>query len=287
MTKVIDQKTGQGCGKKDFYVYAWERPDTKEVFYIGKGRGVRAHRLKIHNPFFMRVYERLKNDGVDPRVYNIAEGLSEVEAFEIETREIARFGRRNIGKGTLTNLTDGGEGSSGFVFPATRKKKMSLIMTERLQDEELRAVWSAAQVKRYADPEQRKMASEISTQRYKDPEARRRQSDALIGRPKTPEHVEAVASALRQRWESGEMGALIRAGIVAAPPGKANSSGYKGVSFDKQSGKWLAQIQVEKKTKHLGRHLTREAAAEAYDRAARMYFGDNAYQNFPVTLDAA
>lgn len=42
-----------------------------------------------------------------------------------------------------------------------------------------------------------------------------------------------------------------------------NTSGYKGVSFDKDSGKWLAQIRIDGKNKKLGRYATAELANEA------------------------
>jgi hypothetical protein len=47
-----------------------------------------------------------------------------------------------------------------------------------------------------------------------------------------------------------------------------NSSGYKGISFDKKCGKWRAQIRCNGKNKHLGYFSTREAGAAAYATAA-------------------
>jgi len=51
-----------------------------------------------------------------------------------------------------------------------------------------------------------------------------------------------------------------------------NSSGYKGVSFDKNTGLWRAQIMVRKKTIHLGSHVTPELAHQAYCLAAKSNF---------------
>jgi hypothetical protein len=42
-----------------------------------------------------------------------------------------------------------------------------------------------------------------------------------------------------------------------------NTSGYKGVSWDKRSGKWRAHICVNGKQKNLGRYTTPELANEA------------------------
>lgn len=59
-----------------------------------------------------------------------------------------------------------------------------------------------------------------------------------------------------------------------------NSSGYKGVNYDKRYNKWYAQIHVNKKSVWLGYHATSEDAANAYDKAAIKYFGEFASLNF-------
>ena len=52
-----------------------------------------------------------------------------------------------------------------------------------------------------------------------------------------------------------------------------NTSGYKGVSFHRQSGKWRAAIRAHGVHHSLGLHFTREAAHAAYCAAAVKYFG--------------
>jgi hypothetical protein len=64
-------------------------------------------------------------------------------------------------------------------------------------------------------------------------------------------------------------------------PTPGGTSRYKGVSWDKQAGKWLAVIRPQRKRRYLGHHVTEEAAARAYDAAAREFFGEFAYLNFP------
>lgn len=65
--------------------------------------------------------------------------------------------------------------------------------------------------------------------------------------------------------------------------GKArhNTSGYKGVSFCKQTGRWRAEIRANRKCQKLGRFQTAEAAARAYDAAARRLHGEFVQVNFP------
>lgn len=59
------------------------------------------------------------------------------------------------------------------------------------------------------------------------------------------------------------------------------SSRFKGVTWSKQKRKWKAYIQQRKSTCYLGYYDAEEAAARAYDAAAREYFGEFAYLNFP------
>ena len=52
------------------------------------------------------------------------------------------------------------------------------------------------------------------------------------------------------------------------------TSGYKGVTFDKATGMWKAQIGVNGVNKHLGRYRTAYEAYLAYSYAAVFYFGE-------------
>lgn len=60
-----------------------------------------------------------------------------------------------------------------------------------------------------------------------------------------------------------------------------NTSGFKGVSWKKQDGKWRARITVNGKAVALGHFDDLEEAALAYDKAAIEHFGEFARLNFP------
>jgi len=60
---------------------------------------------------------------------------------------------------------------------------------------------------------------------------------------------------------------------------KSNTSGFKGVSFDKISGKWYSHIRYNYKKYHLGCFKTKAEAAAAYNKKAIELFGDFAKLN--------
>lgn len=60
---------------------------------------------------------------------------------------------------------------------------------------------------------------------------------------------------------------------------KNNKSGYKGVSFQKSANKWEAKIMVDKRSYYLGLFMTKEAAAKAYNIAAKKLHGEFAKLN--------
>lgn len=101
-----------------FYVYAFLRTDGSP-YYIGKGHGRRAFKKRKFKP----------ND--PSKISILAQHLTEGEAFNLERKLIAEFGRIDIGTGILRNLTDGGEGATGRVLTDDHKAKIGKAMTGR------------------------------------------------------------------------------------------------------------------------------------------------------------
>jgi hypothetical protein len=93
-----------------FYVYEHWRTDREEPFYVGKGKGNRAYVMKCRNKHHKAIQEKVLREGFAIEVKIVESGLSEEEAFQLECSRIRMWRKENI---DLTNMTDGGEGSSG------------------------------------------------------------------------------------------------------------------------------------------------------------------------------
>ena len=58
-----------------------------------------------------------------------------------------------------------------------------------------------------------------------------------------------------------------------------NTSGFKGIVFDKYANKYKAQIQINGKNKNLGLFESAEEASQAYEAKAKVIHGDFYYKN--------
>jgi hypothetical protein len=62
---------------------------------------------------------------------------------------------------------------------------------------------------------------------------------------------------------------------------RGGSSKYKGIVYRARKKLWLARITINGKSKYIKRYKSEIDAAKAYDEAAKKYFGEFAYLNFP------
>jgi len=108
-----------------FYVYRYS-DQNGAPFYVGKGSGGRFHiyrHLSNGQLFLKRKIRKIGADNV--KIHFLHKNLTETEAFQFETFYIGFYGRRDLGEGTLCNLTDGGEGGSGYKYSEEAKRKIS------------------------------------------------------------------------------------------------------------------------------------------------------------------
>jgi hypothetical protein len=96
--------------ESNFYVYVHRRLTDNRPFYVGKGSGKRAWQFTgaSRNTYWHRVRNKY---GISVEI--VFESLTEDEAFQCEKDTITEL---NYFGYSLTNLTTGGEGSSGINF---------------------------------------------------------------------------------------------------------------------------------------------------------------------------
>lgn len=113
----------------NFYVYMICRPNGVAC-YIGKGRGTRwlRHDKRSTNPHLECLYKKYPGKLI---AVKIRENLTEDEAFSLEMALISLIGRETSG-GPLVNMTDGGEGASGYKFPRDIVERIALKNKGRL-----------------------------------------------------------------------------------------------------------------------------------------------------------
>jgi len=105
------------------YVYRHIRLDKNEPFYIGIGSDStykRANNTRNRNIFWKRIVAKTEYE-----VEIMLDDLTWEEACNKEKEFISLYGRSDIKMGSLSNLTDGGEGQIGYRVSEERKKEIS------------------------------------------------------------------------------------------------------------------------------------------------------------------
>ena len=132
--------------EKNSYIYQHLKPNG-EVFYIGIGRSKkykRAFSKYKRSTFWKQVVEK---HGYEVQI--LKSSLTWDEACELEKILISYYGRRDLGKGTIVNLTDGGD---GLVNPSLAERKRRSDAGKVLTGE-LSATWG----RKHTEEEKKRM----------------------------------------------------------------------------------------------------------------------------------
>ena len=174
-----------------YYVYAYLRQDGTP-YYIGKGHGKRAWAWHRNIP--------VPKD--KERIVILETNLTELGAFAIERRMIRWYGRKVLSTGILRNMSDGGEGVTGYTHTAETRAKLSKISKGKINSAETRAKISKSNQGRVLSKETRAKISEANRTRIVTDETRAKMSATRKGRPghkNTPEIRAKLSAALQGR----------------------------------------------------------------------------------------
>lgn len=117
-----------------FYIYAYLRQDGTP-YYIGKGKRDR-YKSKNHSIFVPN----------ESHIVIMESNLTEIGAFALERFYIRWYGRKDNNTGILRNLTDGGEGTSGYSLSEDTKKLISLSKLGKIRPQNVKDAISKGKI---------------------------------------------------------------------------------------------------------------------------------------------
>lgn len=197
---------------RDFYIYEHWRPDKDACFYVGKGCGDRAYRIRRRNKHHTAIVASLRKNGLSVCVRIIYSGLREKDALDMEVKRILHWKNSGV---QIVNVTNGGEGTSGFFHSVKSREKMSKAkiglpgrktMLGRFHSEATREKMSLSHRGKEKSLETRaKLSASLKGKlsnrksRKKNPETGRKISAALLGRKLSDDHRKKLSVARRKR----------------------------------------------------------------------------------------
>lgn len=187
-----------------YYVYIYKDPrptKNQQVVYVGKGTGDRAWyhwKKRVRgNKGFGAFLALLRQEKLEPIIEIAREGLEEAEAFYEEMKLIEVYGRRDLGTGTLFNLTDGGEGLAGVIRTDEWRKNIS----ESNSTPEKIALYSEGQKRRWANPTFREQTIAAIRKALQDPEVIARREAGKAAFIHTEAFRQTMSEATSKLWQ--------------------------------------------------------------------------------------
>ena len=159
-------------------VYQHRRNDSGQVFYIGIGKTIRRafeKRITQRNEHWHRVVNK---HGYSVEITH--KNICWEEACSIE-KYLIQFWRQFLGKESVTNINDGGEGSLGYRFSDEEKEKMRLAKIGVKLTTEHKAKISSGIKSTSQLPENKERRAAARRGKIGSEEMRKKMSDLQIG----------------------------------------------------------------------------------------------------------
>lgn len=240
-----------------FYTYIHRRADDGRVFYVGKGRGKRAHASNGRNGWWRAV---AKKHGL--KICIVAEWESEQEAFAHEVQLIRKYREAGV---QLCNMTDGGEGASGHKHSDETKEIISAKLLGKKRTHEQNKRNSEA---RAGKPIPAAVAEKISAankgQKRSD-QSRANISAGMIGKTISEDHRLKISEGNKGQVRSKEFRVKISAALTGRP---VSAETRKKISIANQA-KQMSESAKQKISKALTGRKHPKETMEKLIRIAR------------------
>jgi hypothetical protein len=200
--------------EEKFYVYVYRDPRDGVPIYVGKGtennKYGRCARARFHwekcraskgsrgSRALQAILRDLDGSGLVPIIEIVGRFAEESAAFKGEEELIQRHGRRDLGLGSLCNLSDGGEGPVGFRHTEAALQKIGHAARLMHSDKELSARRAANIAAALNRPATKTARSAIMKEVHSRPGDKERRTAAQRATFSTPEHKALRAKTTRE-----------------------------------------------------------------------------------------
>jgi hypothetical protein len=205
-----------------FCTYSHHKPDGT-LFYIGKGSVKRAHAKDNRNPHWKNIVA--KHGGYKVEV--LANWPTESEAFEHEKFLISCF--RDLGF-VLANITDGGDGISGYKHSAKTKAKLSAFHKVFQNTDRMKSV-RIANGELSKLPERRSAHSALITQQMSNPANRERSRVGALKLASDPLFIAAHRDRALKRMQDPKFRYMMASPCVCVETGQVFKSQADAAKF--------------------------------------------------------